>query len=742
MTTLLSSKHHSSEVYHDIYDFSIFPISLGDIITWGVKSALRASLAGRKKVHVHLICDTQKAGFNPLQPGTYLVDLLVVEALPAFYSHPLFSGLSLYRSREDFQGTFSKIALEDDLAQEAYRENEVKFKDRKDLERTCEYFGSRCTFHDDVNEHYKKTGTFPKVGYLEPSLVDWHALQSQFPKETFWVTVQFRLRKLDGGMPILSEEGLRRDAPFLTWYNFISEANKEHPSVRFVLLGRLQEKPLELLRLPNVVVLRPLGMNLSHEITALLHSDLYMGSASGFAQAAHFSEVPYDIFNCTPAGCKNYGIPYGTDRIPIATPRQRLHYEVEDPTILMECLKRALEESPKKISQPGTLETNRAVSTNRFFLDDAQSEAELSGILSVQLIAIAYAIERGKYQVAQDELAKLRSLPRFVPQWPDFHYLSNLLDTLLAEVSEADRTEAWQNHRNELLVQVSSYCHPTRLILRSGRYFDNNHCSEGFRRDGWCEERAKLVFAASKKGDFLIIQIGRLALDEPTALTVRINEQKAVPFVLLNEHTVLEIPVLELNIPTEVFLESDRSFKLSTRDEKKYSYQIDGAGLVSKQSPMPTSFRGNKSDPREKIASGIYANGSASNLARIRIDNPLPESEEIMVRVTGTLPLRLQRGQNFRIQINDDEALETFISGKHFQACLPCPGRPRHLSILLQFWDKNGSEMEPKENRAVIKQIDILPRTSKNTSVRSGHLASVNYALSTLKAKIVKSSAS
>ena len=318
-------KDNSPDVYHDIYDFSIWPISLGDILTWGVKSALRAKAAGRKAVHVHLICDPQKSGFGPLQGSNYLVDLLVAEALPAFYSHPLFGGLSLYRSRDHYRAAIAKVVQDDAVARAVHDEIDGYFQNRANFDATVQCFKKFCSYHQDINDCFQKTGTLPKVGFLEDCLVDWHALQSQFPKETFWVTVQFRYRKMDSGMPV-SEEGLRRDAPFLNWYNFICEAGKQYPFVRFVLLGRVQEKPLELLRQPNVVVLRTLGMNLGHELTALINSDLYMGSPSGFAQAAHFSEVPYDIFNCTEDGCKNYDIPYGTERLPNANARQRLHY--------------------------------------------------------------------------------------------------------------------------------------------------------------------------------------------------------------------------------------------------------------------------------------------------------------------------------------------------------------------------------------------------------------------------------
>ena len=712
----------SSDIYHDIYDFSLFPISLGDILTWGVKSALRASAAGRSKVHIHLITDPQKSGFSPLQATSYLVDLFVVEAVPAFYSHPLFSGLSVYRSREDFEQTFGRIAANDTLAMDVYREHQSEFLDRANYDRLGAYFKKCCSNHDDINEHYRQTGNFPRVGYLPDCLLDWHGLQSQFPRETFWVTVQFRLRKLDSGMPV-SPEGLQRDAPFLTWFKFMDEARKRFPSVRFVLLGRLQEKPLEVLRLSNVVVLRVLGMNLAHELTALLHSDLYMGSPSGFAQAAHFSEVPYDVFNCTEAGCENYGIPFGAPQIPSAIPRQRLHYGLETSDDLLDCLKRALEESSKSKALPEKFEVNRVSTTDRYFISDSQSETELISIFSSRLKSIALTVEAGDLSNSRKALDSLvESFPQFATHWPDFVWLSGLVESLLKE-------DLPSSERSELLADVSRYCHPHRLIRRSGRYFDNLLVSEGLEKDGWCEEKARLVFAPSKRGDFLMLQINRLSGDEPVQLSVKVNRQESVRFVLLNEYALLEIPLRELHIPTEVLLLADRSSKTDARGKKKYSYQLEGAALVSKRIPMASFYRGDKRDPRDKIVSGIYTNGAASSLTRVRLDNPFPEDADVAVHIVGMVPRFLRVGQWLRIQINDEKPHECVISGKHFEAWIPCPGRPSHVSLLLQFWDKNGSDAQVSENRMIIKSIDLVEGSHQNPEIRTGLRGFLSYLL-------------
>jgi len=187
------------------------------------------------------------------------------------------------------------------------------------------------------------------------------------------------------------------------------------------------------------------------------------------------------------------------------------------------------------------------------------------------------------------------------------------------------------------------------------------------------------------------------------------------------------VPILDSCIPTEVILEADRSFKLNSRDEKEYSYRIEGAGLISKQTPMPTFYRGDKRDPREKLASGIYSNGAASNLARIRIDNPFPEDTDVLVQITATVPLLLRKGQHCRIQVNTDGPHEAFIRGKYLIASIPCSGRPRHISLLMQFWNMDGSETESKENRAVIKSITVLPSGEKKANIQSGWRSILSY---------------
>jgi hypothetical protein len=376
------------------------------------------------------------------------------------------------------------------------------------------------------------------------------------------------------------------------------------------------------------------------------------------------------------------------------------------------------------------MEANRTATTNRFFIGNDQSDLELSDIFSSRLRAIALAIERGDYSHAEADLKKLgEAFPGFSGRWPQLKWLSEASENLV-KFQNQDQTEESEAARNKFLMEVSSFCHPERLVRKHGRYFESLAGFEGLNRDGWCEKSTRMVFAPSEKGDFVVLQILGLPSSNPIRLSVVINQQPAMDFVLLNEYAVLEIPVLESCIPTDVRIEADRAFTVRSRDEKSYAYQIEGAGLVSQRSAMPAVYLGDKRESREKIISGIYSNGAASSLARIRIDHAFPGDTE--VHLAALLPRNLRQGQMFSIQINDGKAHESVVTGKRLEAWIPCAGRARQLTVTLRFWDRNGSPSETKENRATIKILEVLPARGSRTEIRSGYRSALGHLLKRL----------
>lgn len=73
------------------------------------------------------------------------------------------------------------------------------------------------------------------------------------------------------------------------WLDLIEAYSTKFPQTVFVLLGRIQDKPLTLLRFKNVVAPRVLGFTLAHELALLSLADLILSSNHGFAAAAFFT---------------------------------------------------------------------------------------------------------------------------------------------------------------------------------------------------------------------------------------------------------------------------------------------------------------------------------------------------------------------------------------------------------------------------------------------------------------------
>jgi hypothetical protein len=710
----------TQDTYHDYYDLSLMPISLGDIITWGVKSALRADVVGRNRVHVHFICD-RSTGLSHYHSKSYAVEHFSFEILPAFSSHPYYSAITVHNSRAEFETMMQDILADDPVNLENYKMHQSRLRKKGSFDEVNEDFRELCSSHDDINARYALTGAYPKPKAPTDFTYDIQTMKSEFPDDTFWIAVQFRLRILDTGMPINpTPDAFIRDAPFVHWYHFFLKALTKHPQVRFILLGRLQEKPLEILRLPNVMALRTLGMGIGHEFAALLDSDVYMGSPSGFAQLAHFSDVPYEIFNCTEGGCHHYGIPYGTPRLPIAQPRQRLHYGLEDSHLLSETLQQTLKEGTVKKNRHEVLQTTRTSTTHRFFINDDQSKAEILHSLATDWMRLASLMERAKYREARKELTIIEeSFAELIKEDPKYDWITRMLAHFSDPPTDPAALKAWEKQANEYAAEISAFLHPRRLVRQSGRFLYEIPVTTGLRRDGWCEKEVKFVFGPSRKGNFFMLQFARLAGASPLPLAVSINEQPPVHFTLLNEPCVIEVPILNDYLQTELRLEFGAATQLHSWDAVPLSAQIDRAGILTERLPAPTSYAPDKTDPCRGPSSGIFAGGSASCHAWLELDNPLPENEEVMIRIVGNVLKTFRRGQVFTVQINDGEEHKSMISGKYVEALIPCPGRPRHLSVVMKFAGGNTSG-KFFLYRMQVWSIDILPATTKRAVFTSG----------------------
>jgi ADP-heptose:LPS heptosyltransferase len=115
-----------------------------------------------------------------------------------------------------------------------------------------------------------------------------------FKPNSIFVTVHIRQRAKE----IHSQHGgaLYRDSNQDTWLEFIKQAAITHPQVVFIVVGRLAEFTRQLYACNNVIILKHYGLGLIDELTAIQHSDLFMGGISGPAMFAMFTNTPYVLF--------------------------------------------------------------------------------------------------------------------------------------------------------------------------------------------------------------------------------------------------------------------------------------------------------------------------------------------------------------------------------------------------------------------------------------------------------------
>jgi len=88
-----------------------------------------------------------------------------------------------------------------------------------------------------------------------------------------------------------------RDAPLPAWHAFIDAVAEKRPEALFVMVGGFQEWEHRLLRRRNVFIPRAWGLRLAHELALLKIADLFMGTSSGFATFATFTDIAYAIVN-------------------------------------------------------------------------------------------------------------------------------------------------------------------------------------------------------------------------------------------------------------------------------------------------------------------------------------------------------------------------------------------------------------------------------------------------------------
>jgi hypothetical protein len=481
--------------YCAVYDFGLFPYALGDVLTWNVQTAIRCEELGRERVDAY-ICVDERQPPNLFQRDLITADnceLFFNEVFGAFGTHPKPGNIFVYRHRDEMLERLRETCTDDsanseDLAEygRALADYQRALAIRENGKSVLvgwptlmiEYFTKSIHSHERINAYAAAQGRIPlsrpSMG-CEPDVTG--LLAKRFAGNRI-VAIQMRLRRLDTGYG--AEHTHWRDSDFLEWYEFLKDAGKTHPDVQFVVMGRLQEKPLELLRLPNVLSLRTLGLGLGHELSLLLRSDLFIGTSSGFAALANFSEVPYFVTRMNDTACKAYRIEPGTKRLPFATDRQFLVYEPETRELLAKLLDRGLQGVPPRAGTPG-ISTAGAIdvrswqweqsrwlhpgaTTSRFFTDDCYSDKETAFLVWPRIKEASVAWRMGMKDRAWTILHRIEtSFPRMCERFPEF---LRLRTKLAFERNEREILTSCKANLKKLAVQGKRFAGIPNILVR------------------------------------------------------------------------------------------------------------------------------------------------------------------------------------------------------------------------------------------------------------------------------------
>jgi hypothetical protein len=164
-----------------------------------------------------------------------------------------------------------------------------------------------------------------------------------------WICVHLRFRGIEKNADLAD---IKRNADPGFWYGMLSNIAQEYKNDHAVLLlGPKGSYPKSFYGIPNLYAVSSMGGTLKNSITTILSSTAFLGSSSGFANCATFSNTPYLIFDVSENGYENYCIEYNSPRLPFAKKQQHLSSQSDSPIIVSEKIRDLLSRL-NEITQP------------------------------------------------------------------------------------------------------------------------------------------------------------------------------------------------------------------------------------------------------------------------------------------------------------------------------------------------------------------------------------------------------
>jgi hypothetical protein len=295
-----------------LIDFSYQHYALGDLLTTQVELATIA--IGHNLDHIDVL-----AMVNPRLPSAHFQRFITPDnyisyldgIVPVFTCNPMLRSLQIVRDIATFN---HMILLRRASGAPMWPEFRAHLKMRQDYP----------IEHRHLNDFYARHGYLPKLRAPR----DYEAWARRFHRDEL------------GGRPLAivnprqssltnNPAATYRDSPLESWHSFIDVVAGRRPEVLFVMVGGYQEWEHRLLHRANIFVPRAFGLSLAHELALMKIARLFMGSSSGFATFATFTDIAYAIVGCEHRFAGPAGIMPGDRHYAFARPHQLLLWHRE-----------------------------------------------------------------------------------------------------------------------------------------------------------------------------------------------------------------------------------------------------------------------------------------------------------------------------------------------------------------------------------------------------------------------------
>jgi len=313
-----------------IYDFRILPFALGDVIISMIHGA--KDLKG----------ETSKFPFY-----FYRNDLVKV--------HPIQSSINKRNAKKQlgdlneallfnpFQLSVKKISKKPDNAGcETVQDVEIlnfykEYLQSNQVKNYHRYFNAEIASHRSLNKLNQKNKPMPNLQTPSHIAKETQRLIKKFTGKNKWICVHLRFRGLN---PKEDLADIKRNADPGFWYEMLTNiAQKYKNDHAILLLGPKGSYPESFYKIPNLYAVSSMGGTLKNSIAAILSAAAFVGSSSGFANCATFSNTPYLIFDISENGYENYCIEYNSPRLPFSKEQQHLSSQSDSPKIVAEKLR-------------------------------------------------------------------------------------------------------------------------------------------------------------------------------------------------------------------------------------------------------------------------------------------------------------------------------------------------------------------------------------------------------------------